>query len=272
MKRFTKIMRVGQLHTKMKEKIITGSDIVKRMKKIKHRIAVMSGKGGVGKSTVAALLASHFAKKGYKVGLFDADFLGPSIPRLFGVERKREMIISKEGIEPVFSDKYGIKIVSVQFLLPTIESPVMWRGLAVNTAIRSFLGGVAWGELDYLIFDLPPGTGDAPLTIMDFVELNGVLMVTIPQELSSMVVEKAIKMTKKMNTGILGIVENMSYLECPKCGERIYIFGKRKAAELAKKYDISLIAEIPIDLKLIKLAEKGRIEDYNIDYFEFFYI
>lgn len=241
------------------------------MRHIKHKIAVMSGKGGVGKSTITALLAVHFARKGYNVGIFDVDFLGPSIPRLFGIERKSmEMIVSRDGLEPVFSDRYGIRVVSVQFLLSEKDSPLMWRGLAINTAIRSFLGGVAWSKLDYLLFDLPPGTGDASLTIMDFVDLDGVVMVTIPQELSALIVEKAINMAKKTDTNILGIVENMSYLECPKCTQRIYLFGKRKAADLAKKYGIDLIAEIPIDLELVKLAERGRIEEYEVDYFEFF--
>jgi len=256
----------------MRDKIITGSDIVKRMKKIKHKIVVMSGKGGVGKSTVSALLAVHFARKGYQVGLFDADFLGPSIPRLFGVENKGyEMIVSEDGIEPVFSERYGIKIASVQFLLPRKESPLMWRGLAINTAIRSFLGGVAWGELDYLVFDLPPGTGDASLTIVDFVDLDGIVMVTTPHDLSALIVEKAINMAEKMETEVLGLVENMSYFECPKCGEKYYIFGKeRKAAELAIKYRLPIIAEIPIDLELARLADMGRIEEYDVDYFEFF--
>jgi Mrp family chromosome partitioning ATPase len=242
------------------------------MKKIKHKIAVMSGKGGVGKSTVSALLAVHYAKNGYQVGLFDADFLGPSIPRLFGVEKKGyEMIISEDGIEPVFSERYGIKIASVQFLLPKKESPLMWRGLAINSAIRTFLGGVAWGDLDYFIIDLPPGTGDASLTIMDFVDLDGIVMVMTPHDLSALVVEKAINMAEKMETEILGLVENMSYFECPKCGEKYYIFGKeRKVAELARKYKLPIIAEIPIDLELAKLSDRGRIEEFDVDYFEFF--
>jgi Mrp family chromosome partitioning ATPase len=255
----------------MQDEIITGADIINRMKKIKHRIGVMSGKGGVGKSTISALLAVHYAKKGHQVGIFDVDFLGPSIPRLFGIERKKgEMIMSRDGLEPVYSDRYGIKIFSIQFLLQKSEQPVIWRGLAVNTAIRSFLGGTAFGELDYLIFDFPPGTGDAPLTVMDFVDLDGVLMVTTPNDLSNMVVEKAIKMAEKMDTRILGIVENMSYFVCPKCNERLNIFFGEDAGHLARKYGISNIVRIPMDMKLSKFADRGRIEDYDVDYFENF--
>jgi len=256
----------------MQEKIVTGKDIAERMKDVKHKIVVTSGKGGVGKSTITALLATHYAKKGYKVGVFDTDFLGPSIPKLFGIEKKaKELTIGESGITPVYSDRYGIKVLSIQFMLPSRESPVVWRGLAINTAIRSFLGSVDWEELDYLLFDMPPGTGDAILTILDFVDLDGLIMVTTPQDMSASIVEKAINMAKKMDSEVLGLVENMSYLECPKCGERIYIFGEGKGVELAKKYDIDLIAEIPFDLELMDYAERGRIEDYDVDYFEYFY-
>ncbi|RLI86312.1 MAG: ATP-binding protein [Archaeoglobales archaeon] len=256
----------------MQERIITGKDIAERLKSVKHKIAVASGKGGVGKSTVTALLAVHYARKGYNVGIFDADFLGPSIPKLFGIEDKaQELTIHDSGITPVYSDRYGIKILSIQFMLPSRESPVIWRGLAVNTAMRSFLGSVDWGDIDYLLFDMPPGTGDAILTVMDFVDLDGLIMVTIPQDLSAMIVEKAINMAKKMDTEVLGLVENMSYFECPKCGEKFYLFGERKGAELARKYGIDYIAEIPIDLELADYAERGRIEDYEVDYFEYFY-
>ncbi len=256
----------------MQEKIITGKDIAERMKNVKHKIVVTSGKGGVGKSTITALLATHYAKKGYKAGIFDADFLGPSIPKLFGIERKaKELTIGESGITPVYSDRFGIEILSIQFMLPSRESPVIWRGLAINTAIRSFLGSVDWGEIDYLLFDMPPGTGDAILTILDFVELDGLVMVTTPQDMSVSIVEKAINMAKKMDSEVLGIVENMSYLECPKCGERIYLFGEGRGVELSRKYGIDLIAEIPFDLELMDYAERGRVEDYEVDYFEYFY-
>ncbi len=251
------------------EKIVTAKDIAEKMEKIKHKIAVGSGKGGVGKSTIAALLAVHLARNGNRVGIFDVDFFGPSIPKFFGVERKfYEFIVRKVGLSPVHSERYGISIVSIQFALWRRETPIMWRGEKINAMIRSFLGGVDWDEeLDYLLFDLPPGTGDAILTIIDFVELDGLVIVTTPQDLSVSVVEKTIKMVKETETEILGIVENMSYYKCPNCGEKNYIFGKSKVSEMAKDYGIDVIAEIPLDLKLIKMAERGRIEDYPYDYF-----
>ncbi len=248
---------------------VTDEDIKKRLEKINFRIAVMSGKGGVGKSTTAALLAVHYARNGKKVGILDADFLGPSIPHLFGLEGSR-VAFSDEGLEPVLTLKYGIKVMSMQFLLPKREMPVLWRGPLIAGMLREFLGRVAWGELDYLIIDLPPGTGDAPLTIMQDAKPNGVLIVSTPQELTSKVVEKAINMAEETETAILGIVENMSYFECPKCGERTYLFGKGRASELARKYRIEFILEIPIDSELLKLADMGRIEEYEQDWFEFF--
>lgn len=254
-----------------REEVVTGAEIAERMKKIKKKIGVLSGKGGVGKSTVSALLAVHYARQGYQVGIYDVDFLGPSIPRLFGIERKKyEMIVSRDGLEPVFSDRLGIRVVSIQFLLPKSETPVMWRGRAINAAIRTFLGGTDFGELDYLIFDFPPGTGEAPLTVMDFVELDGILMVTIPHDLSYMVVEKALKMAEKFETKVIGIVENMSYFICPNCGEKYNIFLGENSEVLAAKYGIERVIKIPIDLKLAKYADRGRIEDFGTDYFEDF--
>ncbi|OYT35386.1 ATP-binding protein [Archaeoglobales archaeon ex4484_92] len=251
------------------QKRVTDEEIKERLEKIKFRIAVMSGKGGVGKSTIAALLAVHFAKLNKKVGILDADFLGPSIPYLFGIEKYR-VSVSSEGLEPVHSLNYGIKIMSMQFLLPKREMPVIWRGPLIAGVLREFLGRVAWGNLDYLIIDLPPGTGDAPLTIIQDAKPNGVLIVSTPQELTSMVVEKAINMAEQTNTAVLGIVENMTYFECPKCGEKVYIFGKGRASDLARKYKIEFIVELPIDSELLELADKGKIEEYQIDWFELF--
>lgn len=255
----------------MQDKTITGKDIVERMGRVKKKIGVMSGKGGVGKSTVSALLAVHLAREGYQVGVYDVDFLGPSIPRLFGIEsKKNEMIVSEEGLEPVFTDRLGIRVLSIQFLLPSSESPVTWRGQAINAAIRSFLGGTAFGDLDYLVFDFPPGTGEALLTVLDFVELDGSLMVTIPHDLSEMVVEKAIKMSQKVDSEIIGLVENMSYFKCPTCGDEVRIFYGDDVNRLATKYNIENVYKIPIDLKLSKFAERGRIEDFKMDYFQKF--
>ena len=248
---------------------VTDEDINKRLEKIDFRIAVMSGKGGVGKSTATALLATHYAKNGKKVGILDADFLGPSIPHLFGIAESK-ISVSDEGLEPALTQKYGIKVMSIQFLLPKKETPVIWRGPLIAGMIREFLGRVAWGELDYLLIDLPPGTGDAPLTVMQDAKPNGALIVSTPQELTATVVEKAINMAEETETAVLGIVENMSYFECPNCGHRSYIFGEGKASELARKYRIEYVAEIPIDTELLRLADLGRIEEYEVDWFEFF--
>ncbi len=253
----------------MMKQRVTDEDIKKRLEKIKCKLAIMSGKGGVGKSTVTALLAIHFAKKGHSVGIFDADFLGPSIPKIFGVERKRPML-REEGIEPVYSDRYGIRIMSIQFFLPSRESPVIWRGPLIAGVMRDFLGRTDWGELDYLLFDLPPGTGDAPLTVLQEVKPEGVVVVTAPQDLTAMIVEKSIKMAESLETAVVGLVENMSYYECPQCGHREYIFGKGKGGELSAKYRIPFFVEIPIDPNLTKLADSGKIEAYDLDYFEFF--
>ncbi len=248
------------------QKRVTDEDIKKRLEKIKFRIAVMSGKGGVGKSTIAALLAVHYAKQGKKVGILDADFLGPSIPHLFGLDQSG-VTFSSDGMEPVPSLKYGIKVMSMQFLLPKKEMPVIWRGPLIAGVLREFLGRVAWGELDYLIIDLPPGTGDAPLTIMQDAKPNGVVIVSTPQELTALIVQKAIIMAEETNTAVIGLVENMSYYVCPNCGQKLYIFGKGRAFELAKRYGIEYVTEIPIDPKLLDLADRGRIEEYSEDYF-----
>ncbi|MBO8180221.1 MAG: Mrp/NBP35 family ATP-binding protein [Archaeoglobus sp.] len=248
---------------------VTDEDIKKKLDRISFRIAVMSGKGGVGKSTVTALLAVHYAKQGKRVGILDADFLGPSIPHLFGLENGR-VAVSDEGLEPVLTQRFGIKVMSMQFLLPKKETPVIWRGPLIAGMIREFLGRVAWGELDYLLIDLPPGTGDAPLTVMQDAKPNGAVIVSTPQELTAAVVEKAITMAEQTKTAVLGIVENMAYFECPNCGERSYIFGQGKASELARKYKIEYLYEIPIDSELLRLSDLGRVEEYEPDWFEFF--
>jgi len=251
------------------QKRVTDEEIKERLDKIKNRIAVMRGKGGVGKSTVTALLAVHYARQGKKVGILDADFLGPSIPILFGLRNSR-IAVSAEGLEPVLTQKYGIKVVSMQFLLPKENTPVIWRGPLIAGMIREFLGRVAWGELDYLLIDLPPGTGDAPLTVMQDAKPNGAVIVSTPQELTASVVEKAITMAEQTKTAVMGIVENMAYFECPNCGERSYIFGQGKASELARKYKIEYLYEIPIDSELLRLSDLGRVEEYEPDWFEFF--
>ncbi|MEM0503545.1 MAG: Mrp/NBP35 family ATP-binding protein [Archaeoglobaceae archaeon] len=248
---------------------ISDEELSRNLQKVKFKIAVMSGKGGVGKSTVSALLAVHYAKKGKKVGIFDADFLGPSIPKLFSLEKSRLSVVG-DKLEPVLSTKYGIKVVSIQSLLPSPDAPVIWRGPLIAGMIRELLGRTNWDELDYLIIDLPPGTGDAPLTILQDVKPNGILVVTTPQDLAVAIVEKSIKMAEELKSAVLGIVENMSYFICPKCGEKSFVFGKGKAEILYRKYRLDFITQIPIDSELLKLSELGKIENFDTDYFEFF--
>ena len=241
-------------------------EIQNRLSRVGKKIAVMSGKGGVGKSTVSALLAVHFAKEGKKVAIFDADFLGPSIPKLFGLDDAKPES-SEYGLIPVETKRYRIMVMSLQFLLPEKEVPVIWRGPLISNVLRDLLAKTDWGILDYMIFDLPPGTGDIPITLMQSVQLDGVIMVASPNELTSLIVEKALNMAKKMEAPVIGIVENMSYYKCPKCGHVAYIFGERKAKDLAEKYSLKVIAEIPIDPELAELADMGEIESYEKDYF-----
>jgi len=240
------------------------SELIKRkMGQIKKKIAVMSGKGGVGKSTISALLAVHLAKKGFMVGLLDADFLGPSIPKLFGMERKKPLS-SIDGIDPVLSTKYAIRVMSIQFMTPDGVA-VIWRGPMISKVLRDYLAHVSWGRLDYLIVDMPPGTGDVPITVMQEIDLDGVIMVATPHDLTASVVERAINMARTMNTEVLGIVENMSYFKCPDCG-RIAKFG-RGSELLARKYGLKIIAKIPLEEKLSAYCESGLIEEYGEDYF-----
>ncbi len=242
-------------------------EIQNRLSRIEKKIAIMSGKGGVGKSTVTALLATHLAKKGNSVAIFDADFLGPSIPKIFGVE-DATLSSSEYGLIPAETRKYKIKIVSIQFMLPQKEVPVIWRGPLISGVLKDLLAKTDWGILDYLIFDLPPGTGDIPITLLQSVSLDGVVMVASPTELTSLIVEKAINMAKKMDAKVLGIVENMSYFKCPNCGYISHIFGEKKAKSLAEKYGMKVLAEIPVDPELAELSDMGEIESYEKDYFE----
>lgn len=241
-------------------------EIQNRLSRIGKKIAVMSGKGGVGKSTVSALLAVHFAKEGKSVAIFDADFLGPSIPKIFGLDDAK-LESSEYGLLPAESKKYKIKIMSLHFLLPQKETPVIWRGPLISGALKDLLAKTDWGILDYMIFDLPPGTGDIPITLMQSVQLDGVILVASPTELTSMIVEKALNMAKKMDSPVLGIVENMSYYKCPNCGYVSHIFGKNKTKELAEKYGLKILAEIPVDPELAELVDMGEIESYEKDYF-----
>jgi len=235
------------------------------LNRIKHVIAVLSGKGGVGKSTVAGLLAVALRREGYRVGLLDADITGPSIPKMFFPTIKRPGN-SPLGILPVES-KTGIKIMSINLLLPSEDQAVIWRGPLIGKAIQQFWGDVFWGDLDWLVVDLPPGTADASLTVMQSIPLEGVILVTTPQSLAGMVVRKAAQMTQHMGAPILGLVENMSYIVCPKCGERIEIFGPSRTTVTAKKFNAPLLGRLPIDPRISKLCDVGMIENYSADAF-----
>jgi Mrp family chromosome partitioning ATPase len=212
---------------------------------------------------VAALLGVELARQGNEVGILDADITGPSVPRMFGLGGVRPSG-SESGILPVLS-RSGIEIMSINFMLPHEDDAVIWRGPLISRAITQFWEEVLWGKLDYLIVDLPPGTADAPLTVMQTLPVSGVMMVFSPQELAAMVVRKAIKMTQKMNVPILGVVENMSYLVLPDSGKKLEIFGRSKGEEMAKVSGTPLLAQIPIDPQLAQLCDEGNIEGYSSD-------
>ncbi|NMB46454.1 MAG: Mrp/NBP35 family ATP-binding protein [Firmicutes bacterium] len=227
---------------------------------IKHAIAIMSGKGGVGKSSVTALLATALRRQGLQVGVLDADITGPSIPRLFGVHRRPE--IAEVGMFPPRSAT-GIEIMSLNLLLENEDDPVIWRGPLIGGAVKQFWTDVIWGDLDYLLIDLPPGTGDSPLTVMQIFPLDGLVIVTSPQELANMVVRKAINMADKMQVPIIGLVENMSYAICPHCQERWELFGPSRGAAEAENSGIPFLGAIPLDPKLTALCDSGAIEQYD---------
>lgn len=232
---------------------------------IKHVYAIMSGKGGVGKSSTTACLASAMAKKGYKVGIMDADITGPSIPTAFGLNTRA--VGDGESIFPELTTG-GIKVISLNLLLENKGDPVIWRGSLLGGVVKQFWSDVRWGELDYLFIDMPPGTGDVPLTVFQTIPINGIIIVTTPQELVSMIVEKAVKMAKLMNVPILGIVENMSYAECPDCGKKIQVFGDSHIEEIAKEYGLPVLARIPMNPKLAAACDKGMIELFEGDWLQ----
>ena len=222
-------------------------------------IAVMSGKGGVGKSLVSALIAIALKRKGYEIGILDADITGPSIPKMFGI--KNHPGGNEDGILPVLT-KSGIEIMSINLLLPNEEDAVIWRGPIIGNTIKQFGEDVLWGKLDYLIVDLPPGTADAPLTLMQSFPISGVIIVFTPQALVEMIVKKAVNMAHQMEKRVLGVVENMSYLYVPEIDKNIEIFGKSKAEQLAQTVNAPLLAKLPIDTELAKLCDEGNIEQY----------
>ena len=224
---------------------------------IKHVIGIASGKGGVGKSMATATLANMLAAKGYRVGILDADITGPSIPKMYGLHGPAQA--DDQGIYPMLTDN-DIKVISINLLMPDEEAPVIWRGPVVANMVKQFWSDVIWGELDFLLVDMPPGTGDVPLTVFQSLPLDGVVIVSSPQDLVRMIVKKAYNMAMTMHIPVLGLVENYSYLKCPDCGKEIKVFGESHIDEIAEELGVSVLGKMPIDPVLADLADKGEFE------------
>ena len=230
--------------------------------KIRKVIGVISGKGGVGKSLVTSLLAVYMNSMGYKSAIMDADITGPSIPRAFGVSGQPDA--DEIGMYPLKS-RTGIDLMSINFLLPNETDPVIWRGPVIAGAVKQFWTDVIWQNEEFMFIDMPPGTGDVALTVFQSIPVDGIIVVTSPQELVGMIVEKAVKMAEKMNIPVLGLVENMSYTVCPHCGEQYSIFGESHIDEIATKYGVKTVCKLPFDPELAALVDKGEIESYKKD-------
>lgn len=228
---------------------------------IKKVIGVVSGKGGVGKSLVTCLLASACAKAGLKVGVLDADITGPSVPKSFGVSQRAKQ--DSEFLLPNIT-KTGIKVMSINMLLESEESPVVWRGPVISGVVEQFWTEVRWGELDYLFVDMPPGTGDVALTVFQSLPVDGIVIVSTPQDLVKMIVNKAFNMAKLMHIPVLGVVENMSYFVCPDCGKKHELFGRSKIDETAGELGIPVLAKLPIDPKINRMVDEGRVEEAHL--------
>lgn len=229
------------------------------LSEVKRVIAVLSGKGGVGKSFVTGALATELNRKGNKVGILDADITGPSVPKMFGMSGQHATGLGNLLLPNI--SKSGVKVMSSNLLLSNETDPVLWRGPVIAGAIRQFWSETSWGPLDYLLVDMPPGTGDVALTVFQSLPVDGIVIVTSPQDLVSMIVAKAVKMADKMNVPVLGIVENMSYVECPDCGKKIEVFGKSKLDEVAKSYRLDVLGRLPIKPELAEACDEGKIED-----------
>ena len=224
---------------------------------------VVSGKGGVGKSMVTSQLAVTMQRRGCRTAVLDADITGPSIPKAFGVHGRA--VGTEDAIVPV-QTRTGIQLMSVNLLLDNETDPVIWRGPVIGGVVQQFWSDVLWQDVDYMFVDMPPGTGDVALNVFQSLPVDGVIIVTSPQELVSMVVEKAVKMAQMMSIPVLGLVENMSYLQCPDCGKKLYLFGEGKTEEAAARYGVPLLAKMPIDPALAKLVDEGNIEDFHGDW------
>ena len=234
---------------------------------VKKVIGVVSGKGGVGKSLVTAMMAVKMNSKGKHTAILDADITGPSIPKAFGLNNNMVMM-TKDNLMIPATSALGIDIMSANLLLDNDTDPVIWRGPVIAGAVKQFWNETLWEDVDYMFVDMPPGTGDVPLTVFQSLPVNGIIIVTSPQELVSMIVAKAVKMAQKMNVPILGLVENMSYLECPDCGKKISVFGESHIDEIAKEYDLPVLAKLPIDPKVAEHVDNGTIEYLERDWFD----
>lgn len=232
---------------------------------VKKVIGVVSGKGGVGKSLVTSLLATAFNRNGNKTAILDADITGPSIPKAFGLHTRCRG--NEQGILPVETET-GIKVISVNLLLENETDPVVWRSPVITGTVKQFWKDVFWGDVDYMFVDMPPGTGDVPLTVFQSLPIDGIVIVASPQELVSMIVQKAVKMAKMMNVPILGLVENMSYFTCPDCGKKHSIFGSSHIDEVAEEYGTQVLAKLPIDSELAELVDNGKIESFGGNYLD----
>ena len=230
---------------------------------VKKVIAVVSGKGGVGKSLVTSLMASEMQRRGYNCAVLDADITGPSIPKSFGITR--HAYGTEEYLLPV-TTRTGLQVMSINLILENETEPVVWRGPVIAGAVTQFWTDVLWQDVDYMFVDMPPGTGDVPLTVFQSLPVDGIIVVTSPQELVSMIVGKAVKMAEMMDIPILGIVENMSYLKCPDCGKKISVFGESKIDETAKHYGLDVLGRIPIDPSIAQKCDEGNVEKIDADY------
>lgn len=235
------------------------------LSEVKKVIGIVSGKGGVGKSMVTSSLAVMMQRRGFSTAILDADITGPSIPKMFGITGRAQG--TELGIDPRLTSK-GTEVMSVNLLLENTDDPVVWRGPVIAGTVKQFWSDVVWGEVDYMFIDMPPGTGDVPLTVFQSIPVDGIVIVTSPQDLVSMIVKKACKMAKLMNVPIVGIVENMSYLVCPDCGKKIDIFGHSKLEQVAQETGLEILGRMPIDPTLATLCDEGKIEEMPVEYLE----
>ena len=231
-------------------------------KNVKHIIGVVSGKGGVGKSLVTSLLASEMRRKGFEVGILDADITGPSIPKTFGLMGR--LTADADGINPAVTDT-GIKVMSLNLMLPQDDMPVAWRGPVITGILNQFWNETNWEDVDYLFIDMPPGTADVFLTVMQSFPLDGIVSVSAPQELVAMIVGKAVNLAHDMNVSVLGLVENMAYFKCDECGKEHYVFGEPQGKAVARRYQIPASATLPMDPEFARLCDEGKVEEYDVN-------